>query len=393
MFSDEKAKLIRDVLGFASHELEESTRTGYDQRLKPLREFCLSLNEPFPPSPWVIAAFVKKRSDERLSFSSIRGVRSAVSDLFRHSGGLSPADDSLVTSTLKAAKKVAPPVKPKDPLTRDLLIEIWSEFDRFAKSKGPNLLPARRASFARDFAMAVMAYRGCLRGDEVVNIRSDEFWFDKIPATPDTIKTRGYPPEIASAEFVFLFINSSKTNPQKQKRLTEREGHTVVIGFDSDPRLDPASVLHNWLKHRDEKASHLFHSENGSNPLTVKAFSETITKRAQLAGLTGDLSLSGHSLRAGGATDAAKVTDINLVRKHGRWKSDAVLLYVRDDAHASIAVNIGLGMHSTSSASAAAAAAAPNPTQSQVLVQRPLLLTAARPSSLASLPPPKRLNK
>lgn len=41
---------------------------------------------------------------------------------------------------------------------------------------------------------------------------------------------------------------------------------------------------------------------------------------------------SGHSLRAGGATDlfVAKVP-YPIIKKAGRWKSDAALLYYRDE--------------------------------------------------------------
>ncbi len=43
-------------------------------------------------------------------------------------------------------------------------------------------------------------------------------------------------------------------------------------------------------------------------------------------------SCSGHSLRARGATDlfVAKVSYL-IIKKAGRWKSDAALLYYRDD--------------------------------------------------------------
>lgn len=364
---------------FVSLALEPSTRDRYAQALKPLRAFCAELKETFPPSALVIAAFIKHRSEKGYAISTIRGARAAVGDLFRFGTDPSPADDPLVSAAMKAAQKFAPPEKPKDPLTRDLLLKIWAEFDRFSKEKGSTLLPARRRAFLRDFAMAIVAYRGCLRGDEVVNIRSDEFWFGPIPATPAEIKSRGYPPSIARAEFVFLFINSSKTNPQKQKALSERVGNTVTFGHDDDSRLDPAAVIKAWLKVRDPNASHLFHSDNKSNPLSTAKFSEAIKERAKLAGLLVDLSLSGHSLRAGCATDASRVTDINCLRSFGRWRSDCVLRYIRDNHHAAISVSIGLG------SSAAAAAAVPL----QPVAQRPRTLITARPSSLANLPPPK----
>ena len=199
----------------------------------------------------------------------------------------------------------------------------------------------RLITFRRNFAMVVLAYRGLLRGDEVVNIQADEFDFGPIPATADEIKSRCYPPEIVKAEFVFLSINSSKTDPQKQRPVEHRHSKVVVIGYDSDARLDPAVVLREWLKSRDESASHLFHAIGSHTPISRSVYSEAVKSLATNADISERL--TGHSSRAGGATDAVRATDLRLVQKHGRWKSDAVLLYVRDSNHASIAVSIALG--------------------------------------------------
>ena len=54
-----------------------------------------------------------------------------------------------------------------------------------------------------------------------------------------------------------------------------------------------------------------------------------LTRLAAQAGLTGDF--AGHSFRSGGACDlhAANVP-IESIMQTGRWKSDAVRLYLRD---------------------------------------------------------------
>ena len=53
---------------------------------------------------------------------------------------------------------------------------------------------------------------------------------------------------------------------------------------------------------------------------------------------------SGHSLRAGGATDLfVKRVPYYLIKKMGRWKSDAALLYYRSDKDVYEAVRKAFG--------------------------------------------------
>ena len=63
----------------------------------------------------------------------------------------------------------------------------------------------------------------------------------------------------------------------------------------------------------------------------MNGFEKFIKKMVSLIGLDKAL-YSGHSLRAGGATDlfVAKVP-YPIIKKAGRWKSDAALTYHRDE--------------------------------------------------------------
>ena len=54
--------------------------------------------------------------------------------------------------------------------------------------------------------------------------------------------------------------------------------------------------------------------------------------------------LTGHSARADGATDAIRRgVDLKIVKDHGRWRSDAVFLYIQDDTAARLQVSVALG--------------------------------------------------
>ena len=69
----------------------------------------------------------------------------------------------------------------------------------------------------------------------------------------------------------------------------------------------------------------------------------SIPHLVQLVGLDPS-QYSGHSLRAGGATDlfTARVP-YNIIKKYGRWKSDAALKYYRDDLDVANSVSLAFG--------------------------------------------------
>jgi hypothetical protein len=53
---------------------------------------------------------------------------------------------------------------------------------------------------------------------------------------------------------------------------------------------------------------------------------------------------SGHSFRAGGATDLfTSRVPYNIIKKFGRWKSDAALKYYRDDMDVATTVSYAFG--------------------------------------------------
>jgi hypothetical protein len=68
-----------------------------------------------------------------------------------------------------------------------------------------------------------------------------------------------------------------------------------------------------------------------STTMSANSVRRIIKREAQAMGLD-PLCYSGHSLRAGGATDLflARVP-YYLIKKMGRWKSDAAMIYHRDD--------------------------------------------------------------
>ena len=137
----------------------------------------------------------------------------------------------------------------------------------------------------------------------------------------------------------------------RSKTDQEARGDTIIVADnEGDTPLKPVSAYLNWMDIRD--STELF-DEVPSIPPSPYAFQNLKTG----AGLSPDTprgiikrwltaigedpaEYGGHSARSGGATAAANSgIAIDLLRRHGRWKSDAVYVYIHDSRAARIAVS------------------------------------------------------
>jgi hypothetical protein len=129
--------------------------------------------------------------------------------------------------------------------------------------------------------------------------------------------------EVDGEECLFIFIEKSKTDQG-------RTGEVVVISKSDDPRICPVV----WFKYleniRDEESDFLYHHHNSPAGLSSSTPCGRVQKWLTAIGLNGK-EFGSHSCRSGGATAAAQAgVKLRLLKRHGRWKSDAVFLYVRD---------------------------------------------------------------
>jgi integrase len=104
----------------------------------------------------------------------------------------------------------------------------------------------------------------------------------------------------------------------------------------------------------DKPDAHIFPSRKGKSWLWDRTLStdwlrDSIKRRVVVLGLDPE-KFSGHSLRAGGATDlfVARVPYF-LIKKMGRWESDAAMLYYRCEADVTDAVAAAFGKISAQS--------------------------------------------
>lgn len=192
-------------------------------------------------------------------------------------------------------KLYAPIVKRKMPMTLDRLEAA---------------LPAFNLSDPWHFQLLTMAYvahDGLLRACELVNLR----WEDVAFASDGTVT---------------LTIRDSKVSlvaEQTHFSPYERSG----VAFCG------SSLLGWYMEHRASSgraSGWLFPSATGGKMPNTRFVAE-FQARLDQAGLPGRQDFSGHSFRAGGATDLFDGgAPSRIVQLCGRWRSEAYLLYIRD---------------------------------------------------------------
>jgi integrase len=298
----------------------------------------------------------------RLSASSVLSALSAIGHHFRFAA-TNPVVSARVAMARRAAKKTAPASKPKRPLTTDLLAQISTKLDLAPGAKG-------YLQRLRDWAMVLLAYRSFLRRSELVALRLSDVQFTEFKSTdPDAV---GWPAAMLDQQLIVLRVASSKTRPTARRLdATSDAGVTVIVGPHSDRRLCPVR----WCKSAFSaiaaagKSSEWFFPNltDNSKPLAGATVGHAVKRFVALIGLD-PKDFAAHSTRRGAATDAFKQRiDAALVKRMGRWSSDAVYLYVDNAVGEMLRFNEVMGRvgHSPSlssdrtarSASAASAAA------------------------------------
>lgn len=122
-----------------------------------------------------------------------------------------------------------------------------------------------------------------------------------------------------------IFLEKSKTDQL-------RVGRWLNIDAVRGSRTCPVFLLQ---QHMDTtpycEDEHPLFASGGGKPLTVSAISGIVKNMVRAAGL--DVQVSGHSLRIAGATQAVKAGwEMAEICAVGGWRSNAVLLYLRDSA-------------------------------------------------------------
>ena len=190
---------------------------------------------------------------------------------------------------------------------------------RFLSSSHDHLLVAAALS---------LQYFACLRASELCTNSAVSL----IPSRSDISFCRS-----GSSLSMVYRCHSSKTAPH---------GFEVHVGCSGGPICSPC-IMHLFLSmYPAEPTSPLFRFTSGLD-LSYRLYNTIIKRLVRLSGLDPAL-YSSHSVRAGAATQAARSgLDPDSIKRLGRWRSQAYMVYLRPppEAYAAFAPFLAPHLH------------------------------------------------
>lgn len=307
------AELSAGAAALVADALAPNTQRAYRRWVTRWDTWCAATGRtPLPGSAQALASFVAELAGEGLAPSSITQAIGAVRSAHELAGhpdtpGKGPAAKALrahrrhQADAGRRARKAAP-------LTIDRLHQVVDDLD------------PTRAIDARDRALLVLGFAGCLRRATLVALDRDDLeeHRDRLAVT----------------------IRRSKTDQ-------DALGRVVELPYGTHEATCPVRTLAAWCQHLDDAG----HTDGAvfrpvdkagrihATRLTDHSASAILTRRAAAAGLTAgqvagqaSAQFTGHSLRAGGATSMADVGATTAeIAEHGGWspRSAVVHEYVR----------------------------------------------------------------
>ncbi|KAL5011007.1 hypothetical protein ScPMuIL_013312 [Solemya velum] len=272
-----------------------------------------------PAQPVHVALYITKLIDQKCSPSVVNAAVYSIKWAHGLHGFIDPTDNPFVKSLLESVKRLnGRPIIKKDPVHCEDLIALCSIYDT-----STDLL------CVRDLTMILLCFSGFLRFDEVSK-----------PRCRDVRRFESH---------IQIFISNSKTDQYRQ-------GNEILISEGSSIACPVRMYLRYLsLSGIDTKSDHflfkpIFRSKGiakliyKNKPLSYSAARENFLKR--LREVVPNLNLGTHSLRSGGATEAAK-SDVNerCIKRHGRWKTDFVKDgYISDTFDKRMSVSQKLGI-------------------------------------------------
>ena len=288
------------------HGLALSTRSSYSAGTNSYFEFCAmrDIHPAIPTAPLILIEWCAFLADTRkLPHKTIKGYLTAVKsahidrgvsrlDVFQH-----PVLQRLVRGIKK--QQGGHTRRERLPITNDVLVKLIKEFDTTTEFGA-----TMHAAFC-------LAHAGFLRVGEFTYGQADlEPDFDKHHVTRSCLKFRD-----GSLE---LYIPASKTD-------AFREGVTLKIAAAPGDACPVQSLKNLYSRVPALPQAPLF--VLSARPFTRDLVVDTLHDRLVQCGIRGNY--SGHSFRRGAATDAKRAgLSTELIKRMGRWKSDAYQLYI-----------------------------------------------------------------
>jgi integrase len=263
--------LAADVRHLHESSKAQNTRRAYAADWRSFEAWARGQGfEPLPPSGELVALYVASLSREGLRVSTIERAVSGIASTFRERG-FSWTAPVVLTDTVRGLRRVMGTKKQKKhAATDDVLRKMLGTFEGTVAD-------------ARDRALLTIGWCGALRRSEIVALDVEDVTF--VP------------------EGLVLQLRRSKT---------DQEGKGTERGLPraEDPALCPSRSLRTWLDVAGIASGAIFRPVTSEQKvkdtrLSASAVAELVKRAAREAGFDAR-EFSGHSLRAGFVTTAAK---------------------------------------------------------------------------------------
>lgn len=274
----------------------------------------------YRPSELDVASYARYLVEER--GSAMATVHTAIASIHDHlrfiiAHDYNPCGGRLLKHTLDVLKPRAKPAGQKKAVTWEQMRSIAERTEEAGEALG-----------LRDSCMILLGYHAFLRGSEVARMNRGDISFARATVRGEEL------------EVMRVHVHRLSKND------TERKGHERLM---SRRIGEPACIverMHHYLRTSvGEGDTPLFPLDRGE-----KARMSVDTPRSRLRywlkkiGVQNTDEYGFHSVRAGGATEAANAgVPERLIKLHGNWTSDAARLYMRPGVEERLQASMALG--------------------------------------------------
>ncbi len=282
---------------FVARSKARNTVRAYQSDWRDFTDWCQHAGKAaLPASPDTVALYLASLA-EGLKVSTIRRRLAAISKAHQYDGHVSPTKHALVADVLDGIKReIGYLQKGKRPLLLEHLVAMLE-------------LQRDDISGLRNRALLLVGFAACLRRSELVALDIQDCAF--------------------SSDGVVLTLRRSKTDQYG-------EGIKKAIPYGLNPLTCPVTAVRAWLEALGDNDGPVFRAVHktqriAEKRLTAQSVALIVKQAARTAGLD-SADFSGHSLRAGFATQAAILgVDERAIMEQGAWKSALMARrYIRD---------------------------------------------------------------
>lgn len=282
------AQLLIQSEEISSHAIADSSRKTYEMSLRIYEKVMSKIGEdPYPISIEKMMGFLTYQYNQGRKCTTLMNYVGGLSNYFR-SNDLDNLTQSIRFKIFKSGlrKKLKVGLFPcqKEPFDQNWFLLIYQHF------------PVNMADNAKFMLLITLCWQCFLRVSEAQNLRKSDLFYDgnKLMVTIRWSKTD----QLGNSEICYVYPSNSYSNP-----------------------INYLNVLQ------------LLDDEDSITGLSIQSLRSHLKFVLQTIGVSNPEEYSFHSFRRGAALLASErgVQDC-VIKKHGRWKSDAYMRYVRVEA-------------------------------------------------------------